>query len=126
MERSSRARFYPLLILSAILAAHAAVSSAMGTTGGDHGLGYFTVDPECRGFGLGDQCLLGGEGEGEVEMGPHESNRRVLATRQYIGYGALRRNSVPCSRRGTSYYNCRVGAQANPYSRSCSQITRCR
>lgn len=44
----------------------------------------------------------------------------------YISYGVLKRNSVPCSRRGASYYNCRAGAQANPYDRGCSGITRCR
>jgi hypothetical protein len=55
-----------------------------------------------------------------------ESNRRILAARRYISYGALRRNTVPCSRRGASYYNCRPGAQANPYRRGCSAITRCR
>lgn len=117
-------RFPPLLALSAILAVHAAVSFAADTTAGDHGLGYFTVNPECDGFGFGE-CLLG-SAEGEVEMGGGGSNRRILATTQYVGYGALRRNTVPCSRRGRSYYNCRVGAPANPYSRSCSRITRCR
>ncbi|WOL17821.1 protein RALF-like 33 [Canna indica] len=61
----------------------------------------------------------------EFELGS-EVSRRVLATSMYISYGALRRNSVPCSRRGASYYNCRPGASANPYSRSCSAITRCR
>uniref|UniRef100_A0A803MM40 Uncharacterized protein n=1 Tax=Chenopodium quinoa TaxID=63459 RepID=A0A803MM40_CHEQI len=55
-----------------------------------------------------------------------ESNRRILASRRYISYGALRRNHVPCSRRGASYYNCRPGAAANPYRRGCSRITRCR
>ncbi|XP_060219199.1 rapid alkalinization factor [Lycium barbarum] len=55
-----------------------------------------------------------------------ESNRRILATKKYISYGALQKNSVPCSRRGASYYNCKPGAQANPYSRGCSAITRCR
>lgn len=56
-----------------------------------------------------------------------ESTRRMLAyRRRYISYGALSRNRVPCSRRGASYYNCRPGAQANPYRRGCSAITRCR
>ncbi|KAF3436424.1 hypothetical protein FNV43_RR23516 [Rhamnella rubrinervis] len=54
------------------------------------------------------------------------SNRRILATSQYISYGALQRNTVPCSRRGASYYNCKPGSEANPYSRGCSAITRCR
>ncbi|KAM3356138.1 rapid alkalinization factor [Capsicum galapagoense] len=62
---------------------------------------------------------------GEFEM-DSESNRRILATANYISYGALQSNSVPCSRRGASYYNCKTGAEANPYSRGCSAITRCR
>lgn len=53
--------------------------------------------------------------------------RRVLQNNNgYISYGALRRDNVPCSVRGSSYYNCRPGGQANPYSRGCSAITRCR
>ncbi|XP_020158705.1 rapid alkalinization factor [Aegilops tauschii subsp. strangulata] len=53
--------------------------------------------------------------------------RRVLQSGNgYISYGALRRDNVPCSVRGSSYYNCRPGGQANPYSRGCSAITRCR
>ena len=53
--------------------------------------------------------------------------RRVLQRNMgYISYGALRRDNVPCSVRGASYYNCRPGGQANPYSRGCSAIARCR
>uniref|UniRef100_A0ACD5VSB2 Uncharacterized protein n=1 Tax=Avena sativa TaxID=4498 RepID=A0ACD5VSB2_AVESA len=54
--------------------------------------------------------------------------RRALQNNNngYISYGALRRDNVPCSVRGASYYNCRPGAQGNPYSRGCSAITRCR
>jgi hypothetical protein len=44
----------------------------------------------------------------------------------YISYGALRADSVPCDQRGASYYNCRPGAEANPYTRGCSAITQCR
>ncbi|GFP85614.1 rapid alkalinization factor [Phtheirospermum japonicum] len=54
-----------------------------------------------------------------------ESNRRVLATKTYISYGALKPGSTPCSHKGASYYNCRLGAQANPYYRSCNRVTRC-
>ncbi|KAK7284373.1 hypothetical protein RJT34_19118 [Clitoria ternatea] len=71
--------------------------------------------PSCKGT-LGD-CM-----EQEFDM-DNEINRRILATTKYISYGALQRNTVPCSRRGASYYNCRPGAQANPYSRGCSAIT---
>lgn len=69
------------------------------------------------------ECM--GAGDDEYEM-DSEINRRILATTQYISYGALQRNTVPCSLRGASYYNCQPGAQANPYNRGCSTITRCR
>ncbi|KAF0905525.1 hypothetical protein E2562_007322 [Oryza meyeriana var. granulata] len=52
--------------------------------------------------------------------------RRVLQGQRYISYGALGPATTPCSLRGASYYNCRPGGQANPYSRGCSVITRCR
>ncbi|KAF8049192.1 hypothetical protein N665_2278s0005 [Sinapis alba] len=92
-------------------------------------------EPECRGTiaecsvsaALEDErdLFYGGGVGAEFEM-DSEINRRMLVNRRYISYGALRRNTVPCSRRGASYYNCRRGAQANPYSRGCSVITRCR
>ncbi|KAM0883073.1 hypothetical protein ACQ4PT_031870 [Festuca glaucescens] len=44
----------------------------------------------------------------------------------YISYGALSANTVPCSERGQSYYNCQPGADANPYTRGCSAIALCR
>ncbi|XP_074339999.1 protein RALF-like 33 [Apium graveolens] len=71
-----------------------------------------------------DDLFVSDESEFDLDS---EINRRLLATRKrYISYGALSRNTVPCSRRGASYYNCRQGAQANPYNRGCSAITRCR
>ncbi|KAG8625299.1 hypothetical protein KVT40_007050 [Elsinoe batatas] len=45
---------------------------------------------------------------------------------QFICYGALQPGSVHCSRRGTSYYNCRPPAPSNKWTRGCSAITRCR
>ncbi|CAH8250966.1 unnamed protein product [Arabidopsis lyrata] len=81
-------------------------------TNGVHGSGCHGSIAEC----------IGAE---EEEM-DSEINRRILATTKYISYQSLKRNSVPCSRRGASYYNCRNGAQANPYSRGCSAISRCR
>lgn len=54
-----------------------------------------------------------------------ESVRRRLAGRSYISYGALRKNNVPCSRRGQSYYNCQRSGRANPYRRGCTVATRC-
>jgi hypothetical protein len=66
------------------------------------------------------------EEEGLDLVSSAESHRRALYGGGYISYGALRRDNVPCSRRGASYYNCRPGGQANPYHRGCSRITRCR
>ncbi|CAN6892847.1 unnamed protein product [Brassica oleracea var. botrytis] len=96
---------------------------------------FLPFETECRGTiaecsvsaALGEEgdLFYGGGMGAEFEM-DSEINRRMLANRRYISYGALRRNSVPCSRRGASYYNCRRGAHANPYSRGCSVITRCR
>ncbi|CAL4939344.1 unnamed protein product [Urochloa decumbens] len=50
----------------------------------------------------------------------------LLPTAQYISYSTLMRDTVPCSIPGASYYNCQPGAEANPYSRGCSEITQCR
>ncbi|KAJ0980663.1 hypothetical protein J5N97_008918 [Dioscorea zingiberensis] len=90
-----------------------------GAAGSGHELGWIPTRSACRGTIA--ECLAGEE----FDLGS-ETNRRILATSSYISYGALRRDSVPCSRRGASYYNCRAGGQANPYSRGCSAITRCR
>jgi len=50
----------------------------------------------------------------------------LLPTAQFISYAALMRDSVPCSIPGASYYNCQPGAEANPYTRGCSEIAQCR
>lgn len=86
-----------------------------------HELGWVPTRSSCKGSIA--ECMAY-EGE-EFEL-DSEISRRILATSSYISYGALQRNNVPCSRRGASYYNCRPGAQANPYTRGCSAITRCR
>ncbi|KAJ4870291.1 Protein RALF-like 33 [Raphanus sativus] len=82
---------------------------------------FMPFETECTGSIAECSTATGSEFDMDSEI-----NRRILATTRYISYGALRRNTVPCSRRGASYYNCRRGAQANPYSRGCSAITRCR
>ncbi|XP_078158905.1 rapid alkalinization factor-like [Carex rostrata] len=110
-----KALFFLLLI-----AISATLISASSSSSSD--LGWVNV-PACRGgHGKLGECL-------DLELGissSDESNRRILAGSGYIGYDALRRDSTPCSQRGASYYNCRPGAQANPYSRGCSAITQCR
>ncbi|KAD4178615.1 hypothetical protein R6Q59_022223 [Mikania micrantha] len=119
------------LVIHMITLSFPAVDAA--PSGGDHGFGWIpatssSVAGGCRGSMA--ECLAEGGGldidDMELSM-DSETNRRILASNQrYISYGALSKNNVPCSRRGASYYNCRSGGQANPYSRGCSTITRCR
>ncbi|CAI0459923.1 unnamed protein product [Linum tenue] len=98
--------------------------AAVQASGGGGGLeGWLPLRSSSEGL-ISDVMAADGE---EFAM-DSEISRRVLQQQsgRYISYGALQRNTVPCSRRGASYYNCRAGAQANPYSRGCSAITRCR
>ncbi|CAD5183072.1 unnamed protein product [Musa acuminata subsp. malaccensis] len=108
-----------LLLLVAAAGLTPAAAAADGGAGGDLPLGWIPSLSGCRGSIA--ECLAGEE----FDLGS-EVSRRFLATSSYISYGALKSDTVPCSRRGASYYNCRPGAQANPYSRSCSAITQCR
>ncbi|XP_042422247.1 rapid alkalinization factor-like [Zingiber officinale] len=108
-----------LLSLAFLLAA---VLLAPASAGGEPNalpLGWISSLSGCRGSIA--ECLAGDE----FDLGS-QASRRILATSGYISYGALRRDTTPCSRRGASYYNCRPGAEANPYSRSCSTISQCR
>lgn len=109
--------FSALLLFSALSAAliGSAAASEMDALGV-----LWDLKPRSRCEGLIGECFE----EDEMQM-DSEINRRFLAGRTYISYGALRANSVPCSKRGNSYYNCRSTSQANPYQRSCTQITRC-
>ncbi|XP_020227848.1 protein RALF-like 33 [Cajanus cajan] len=112
-----RTRFGVFFFVCAILAVHVARSSSATL---DFDSLFLPLKSGCRGS-VAECSLLD-----EEFLMDSETNRRILAGRRYISYGALRRNTVPCSRRGASYYNCRPGAQANPYRRGCSAITRCR
>ncbi|XP_058200144.1 rapid alkalinization factor-like [Rhododendron vialii] len=129
MENSSSA-FRGLLTIPSflvlVLSLLVVSSTAVKATGNHHEWSSWIPTKQaaaCRGS-IGE-CMGAGAGGGEFEM-DSESNRRILATDNYISYGALQSNTVPCSVRGASYYNCQTGAQANPYSRGCSAITQCR
>ncbi|PKA62250.1 Protein RALF-like 33 [Apostasia shenzhenica] len=100
------------------LAASAVASVADGGKM-EHRLGWIPTRSACQGTIA--ECIAGEE----FDLAS-ESSRRILATSDYISYDSLKRGSVPCSLRGASYYNCRAGAEANPYSRGCSAITQCR
>ncbi|RWW40674.1 hypothetical protein BHE74_00053892 [Ensete ventricosum] len=109
-----------MMIIRLLVALVLLARAAAGDSGAELPLGWIPFSPSgCRGTIA--ECLAGEE----FDLGS-EAGRRILATSSYISYGALKRDTVPCSRRGASYYNCRPGAQANPYSRSCSAITQCR
>ncbi|CAH8275063.1 unnamed protein product [Arabidopsis lyrata] len=63
--------------------------------------------------------------EEERTIAGFELSGRILKAARYISYGALKRNNVPCKRRGRSYYSCGPGKKANPYKRGCSVVTHC-
>ncbi|CAF2160330.1 unnamed protein product [Brassica rapa] len=74
---------------------------------------------------INGQGCIGDDDELESLM-DSETNRRQLARgRRYIGYDALKKNNVPCNRRGRSYYDCKKRRRNNPYRRGCSAITHC-
>ncbi|KAG0472156.1 hypothetical protein HPP92_016702 [Vanilla planifolia] len=108
---------YTLLLMLALTAV--LFSPSRASIAGDMVVGWIPGHSACSGTIA--ECL----GLEEFDLAT-ESSRRILATSHYISYDALKRGSVPCSHRGASYYNCRAGAQANPYTRGCSHITRCR
>ncbi|KAL2944323.1 Protein RALF-like 4 [Bienertia sinuspersici] len=70
---------------------------------------------------IGD-CI--GDEEEDI-FGSHDAARQLAGRRRYISYDALKKNNVPCNRRGASYYNCNGNARANPYNRGCTYITHC-
>ncbi|XP_022770939.1 rapid alkalinization factor-like [Durio zibethinus] len=107
-----------LLAVSLVLTTLIITLSTVNASG-EHHLSWFPTKAGCQGS-MAD-CIANNEFDMDSEI-----NRRILQTTQYISYGALQRNTVPCSLRGASYYNCQPGAQANPYNRGCSAITRCR
>ncbi|XP_024966716.1 rapid alkalinization factor-like [Cynara cardunculus var. scolymus] len=108
------------VISALMLSAFIMSPAAAGTIAGDE---FTWISKQVGGGGCTGsiaECMGGGEMEMESE-----STRRILATTNYISYGALQGNNIPCSQRGASYYNCQSGGQANPYQRGCSTITRC-
>ncbi|KAM7469762.1 hypothetical protein LguiA_007945 [Lonicera macranthoides] len=67
---------------------------------------------------------IGGEAIGGNKLKADSgSERRTL---NFISYGAIDRDIVPCSRRGDSSKNCQPEAQAHIYSRGCELIDHCR
>ncbi|XP_028782017.1 protein RALF-like 4 [Neltuma alba] len=77
---------------------------------------------------------LGNAAEGNFtgeddESNPNPNNNESLSEDfrpKFISYEALKANTIPCSLRGRSYYDCRMKTTVNPYRRGCSAITHCR
>ncbi|KAG5232426.1 rapid alkalinization factor [Salix suchowensis] len=111
------ARFSSCFLISAavlILMVMGLPSTVQGS-GDHHHLGWIPTASTTTRSSICDkgsiaECMAEEDGE-EFEMDT-EISRRILATTKYVSYGALQKNNN--------------GAQANPYSRGCSRITRCR
>ncbi|KAE7995717.1 hypothetical protein FH972_000487 [Carpinus fangiana] len=111
--------FKPWLVFLLLALAVAAESASLHDAAAAWGLTKIGSG-SCNGGSVGE-CI--GE-EAELLMESHQS--RLLAGRhKFISYAALRANSIPCGRRGNSYYNCQKRHKANPYRRTCSRITHC-
>uniref|UniRef100_A0A0E0FCZ5 Uncharacterized protein n=1 Tax=Oryza meridionalis TaxID=40149 RepID=A0A0E0FCZ5_9ORYZ len=97
----------PPLPTSCAMAAAAAVRSVA--------ISLFVVTLAVAAFAWSPSSLAGGA-----------SHHLRLEENGYLSFfAAMRRDSVPCTRKGASYYNCVPGAPPSPYNRSCEHITRC-
>ncbi|KAL3648013.1 hypothetical protein CASFOL_008981 [Castilleja foliolosa] len=105
-------------IIAAVVVVVAAVL-AIADAGEDFSL-IQTNYPEATCRGSIAECMADGEYEMDSEI-----HRRMLVTKNYIGYGALKRDNTLCVHRGSSYYNCNKNGPVNPYNRKCNQVTRC-
>ena len=106
-----------LFIVLLFLHTHLKICNGVSVLG--NSLKTSEIDPTTR------RVCDGEIGECTAEM-DSESNRRVLVmNRGFISYETLKRDLVPCSRPGASYYNCRAAGEANPYHRGCEVITAC-
>ncbi|CAN6200231.1 unnamed protein product [Urochloa humidicola] len=112
------ARHAPLLFTVVAVLAVAAASASAYVRAADREL---IIGDDDDVFGLG-----GAIGRRRLDDLNGTSPDGNATTTGYISYLALTRDSVPCSQRGASYYNCQPGAEANPYTRGCSAITQCR
>ncbi|KAL6500345.1 hypothetical protein OROHE_025711 [Orobanche hederae] len=114
---------FRLLIAAAVLAAFSVLT--ISDAGGYSSWTPMNIPATCQGSIA--ECMADGTGEFDMDS---EVSRRMLATKKYLSYGALKPDSVPCSRRGSSYYNKNCNSKSkgavNPYNRKCSSVTKCR
>ncbi|XP_026440313.1 protein RALF-like 4 [Papaver somniferum] len=70
----------------------------------------------------GGDCI----GENNELIVDSKINRRSLfQPKRHISYDAIKKDWIPCSKRGRSYYDCTKASQANPYNRGCTVATHC-
>ena len=126
MARHARAPL--LLALVATLAVAAASASAYARAADADTELLIGDDDDVLGLGgmFGGRRRLDDDNATSIDDGNATSIDAAVTWAGFISYAALSRDSVPCSLPGASYYNCRPGAEANPYSRDCSAITQCR
>lgn len=120
MGNSSSPPAFLMLIFTIAFFVSSSSSLTVTAMSGDRSLSWLSTEARCHGRSI-SECMMNVEFDMDSEI-----NRRILATSSYISYKSLKANNIPCSRRGSSYYNCRPGAEANPYQRGCTAITRCR
>lgn len=107
--KAAMARRARLLLLLAAVAALAVAAAPVHASAGDGG----------------DESGVGGMRRWLDGLNATDTATNRTTT-GFISYDALLADNVPCSVPGASYYNCRTGAEANPYERGCSAITQCR
>ncbi|GMH24275.1 hypothetical protein Nepgr_026118 [Nepenthes gracilis] len=123
------AKIWAVVVLLALVMAAESSSPLSSFDEGQWGLnthfssgdGGLLAAQRCNGH-VGD-CI---EAEAEMMMDSEAGRRQLAAQKGFISYAALKRNSIPCSRRGHSYYNCQGNVKANPYRRGCTAITHCK
>ncbi|CAL5084638.1 unnamed protein product [Urochloa decumbens] len=122
------ARHAPLLFVVVAVLAAAAASASAYVRAADRELMIIGDDDDVFGLGgvTGRRRLDDLNGTSPDAANATSADGNSTTTTGYISYLALSRDSVPCSQRGASYYNCQPGAEANPYTRGCSAITQCR
>ncbi|XP_043700463.1 protein RALF-like 19 [Telopea speciosissima] len=120
-------RLYLVLL---ILALALVAESSMLTSGGDvywvgGGRLSSTASRSCN--GVVGECIASDGNEMMMMDWENSSSRRSLAQGRasHISYAALMKDSVPCNKRGRSYYACRYSGKVNPYRRQCTMATHC-
>ncbi|XP_019189477.1 PREDICTED: protein RALF-like 1, partial [Ipomoea nil] len=58
--------------------------------------------------------------DAEEMMLDSESSRRMLFRTRYLSYSVLRKDQIPCGKKGPSYYFCHSHHPIRPYTRGCS------